>query len=712
MEKSVILLSSSSDDEDERLREAKKRKCMDAGKSSGAIHACRSDDEFRVLSDLSGYQNLAAMMAAEASMRRKNRNRRRRRKKKNKKIEFNPLEGMAVDTEKEGQQVDTVKTVETTEVVEKEPVLISENGMPQGLVADGAKEGTLMDTFEDVKMTKAFEAGDGVTPVIVIDLCLSSVEEDEVVADLSSSKSVGEMVAAEPILRKKKKRRRRKKEKRSAAQVEIIDVVKEGKQPYIVKAMETTKALKPESVPITENIGTQKLTVDAAKEEEQADTSKHVEKTKEIEDVVGIGSSIVIDLCLSSSEEDEVIRVLGGSRGVDEMLLAESIIDAAKGEQLEKIEAVETTKALETDSIPVTELIVPLSEAKQVDMGKGIEAVISCGTESVEIEDNVVLRQLLRKPRYFDPPESRWGMCRHCGEENHAAVNCTAQKRKKPCFVCGGLEHSGKRCKQGHHCFYCKGMGHIAKHCPEKHQGNNLSSEICLKCGDSGHDMWSCSSGYSPDDLKAIQCYVCQSVGHLCCSDFPDAGTKQVSCYNCGQSGHLGSGCPKSCEKASGSRSSTLCFRCGEEGHFARECKKYAKGEKTLGNLSTPQKPKKNRDSLGSKSAPQDLCKAPKKKKDQDKEGVGMIAGQSWWRDGRIANGPAYFFNREARSNVWVSPSLSTQKNQEISTFCAPGPFVRPQYPYEMFNHPPAGSSSQPYQPIFPTSWFGNFGSG
>ncbi|GFZ01528.1 zinc knuckle (CCHC-type) family protein [Actinidia rufa] len=66
----------------------------------------------------------------------------------------------------------------------------------------------------------------------------------------------------------------------------------------------------------------------------------------------------------------------------------------------------------------------------------------------VEISDNVVLRKLLRGPRYFDPPNSGWGTCYNCGEEGHTAVNCASAKRKKPCFVCGSLEHNAKQCKK------------------------------------------------------------------------------------------------------------------------------------------------------------------------------------------------------------------------------------------------------------------------
>lgn len=51
-----------------------------------------------------------------------------------------------------------------------------------------------------------------------------------------------------------------------------------------------------------------------------------------------------------------------------------------------------------------------------------------------------------RGPRYFDPPDSGWGACYNCGEEGHTTVNCTSGRRKKPCFVCGSLEHNAKQC--------------------------------------------------------------------------------------------------------------------------------------------------------------------------------------------------------------------------------------------------------------------------
>lgn len=56
--------------------------------------------------------------------------------------------------------------------------------------------------------------------------------------------------------------------------------------------------------------------------------------------------------------------------------------------------------------------------------------------------------------------------------------------------------------QQGQDCFISKGSEHLANDCPEMDQGNNLSSNICLRCGDSGHDLFSCGGDYLADDLK------------------------------------------------------------------------------------------------------------------------------------------------------------------------------------------------------------------
>ncbi|CAK9164425.1 unnamed protein product [Ilex paraguariensis] len=85
-------------------------------------------------------------------------------------------------------------------------------------------------------------------------------------------------------------------------------------------------------------------------------------------------------------------------------------------------------------------------EEDQAERGKAPVVNEFVETNPVEIADNIVLRKLLRGPRYFDPPDSGWGTCYNCGEEGHTTVNCTSAKRKRPCFVCGSLEHNAKQC--------------------------------------------------------------------------------------------------------------------------------------------------------------------------------------------------------------------------------------------------------------------------
>ncbi|XP_071710166.1 uncharacterized protein [Rutidosis leptorrhynchoides] len=103
----------------------------------------------------------------------------------------------------------------------------------------------------------------------------------------------------------------------------------------------------------------------------------------------------------------------------------------------------------------------------------------------------MLIIDLQRGPRYFDPPDNSWGNCYNCSEGGHTAANCTSAKRKKPCFVCGSFEHNVKECSKGKVCFICK----------------------------KGHEMITYKAKYSRDDLKCcshchrIHCYLYFSIG-------------------------------------------------------------------------------------------------------------------------------------------------------------------------------------------------------
>ncbi|XP_058105763.1 uncharacterized protein LOC131249171 [Magnolia sinica] len=333
-------------------------------------------------------------------------------------------------------------------------------------------------------------------------------------------------------------------------------------------------------------------------------------------------------------------------------------------------------------------------------------------TIAAERSDNVVLRKLLRGPRYFDPPDSRLETCYNCGEEGHIVANCTEEKRKKPCFVCGKFGHGARQCTQGQDCYICKRRGHLAKNCPEKHKGSTQNSKICLRCGDIGHDMLSCKNDYVLDDLEEIQCYICKKFGHLCCANIIDAGSREVSCYNCGQSGHTGLGCAKVRGEMNDAVSPTLCYKCGEEGHFARGCKNSAKSGWWIGEPSTPtQRLSKECRDLRFRSAPHDVGKVHKKKRKSIEGRKIMSSGKSKQRGGWLTDDPGEP-KRKAKMKGWTSPSTPAKKDHKLYNFTPDRHLSSSQSPFKKHKIVPGTSSSNasktPFKHGFSASRFSN----
>ncbi|XP_050242426.1 uncharacterized protein LOC126691375 isoform X11 [Quercus robur] len=518
----VILLSSSEDEKDE-VKKKKKRKY---------------EEEYKVVSDLTGFDNLRTMIEAEAEA--FNRRSRKNKKKKSRNINNQPETKMVGKAEK-------IIMVKMRQEIEKPIIFITSSE----------------DEDEDANNVKK-----------------KKYEEDyRVLSDMTSFDNLRAMIEAEAFRRRKKKRKRNKKHK----YINIIDALSDMQQSSDVQAVETTGELDAEAVEETymAEIAEKVISVMVDPEIEKPvmlkasskDEDANNMKKKKYEDEYRMISDLTsFDNLRAMYEAEALMRKRRESLKTKKeniVSCAEEVsVDAPKEvEQSDKVQAVPTAEELEIKSVEV-EMV---KEEKQSVTSEGLESSLLLEKESVEKNYKVLPRNLLWRARYFDPPY---------GEEFHTRGNCKGERQKRPCFICAGYGHSWKYCKQGQDCFVYKVRGPSAIDRPVRHQ--DPSSNICLRCGGKGHNMFSCWSEYSPDDLKEIQCYVCKNFGHLCCVDFLDLSPRHVSCYSCGQTGHLGPGssikeCTKSSGENSGSKSLTLCYRCGEGGHIARKCMNHVK---------------------------------------------------------------------------------------------------------------------------------------
>nr|XP_023920618.1 cingulin-like isoform X6 [Quercus suber] len=581
-EVSVILLSSSEDEKDEVKK--KKRKY---------------EEEYKVVSDLTGFDNLRTMIEAEAEAF----NRRSRKNKKKKKKGNNNNQPILQETKTVGK-AEKIIMVKMRQEIEK-PIIF---------ITSSEDEEEDEDEDEDANNVKK-----------------KKYEEDyRVLSDMTSFDNLRAMIEAEAFRRRKKKRKRNKKHK----YINIIDALSDMQQSSEVQAVETTGKLDAEaveetymaeraekviSVMVDPEIEKPVMLKASSKDEDANNTKK-----KKYEDEYRVISDLTsFDNLRAMYEAEALMRKKRESLKTKKeniVSCAEEVsVDAPKEvEQSDKVQAVPTAEELEIKSVEVdvtkevwqADIVkvvetTETSELIQVEMvQEEKQSVTSEGLESsLLLEKELVEKNYKRRARYFDPPY---------GEEFHTRGNCKGERQKRPCFICAGYGHSWKYCKKGQDCFVYKVRGPSAIDCPVRHQ--DPSSNICLRCGSKGHNMFSCWSEYSPDDLKEIQCYVCKNFGHLCCVDFLDLSPRHVSCYSCGQTGHLGPGssikeCTKSCGENSGSKSLVLCYRCGEGGHIARRCTNHVKlvQEATL----TQRPPWEGKNVMGSKSVPH-LYKAQK----------------------------------------------------------------------------------------------------
>ncbi|KAL1566159.1 hypothetical protein AAHA92_01798 [Salvia divinorum] len=209
---------------------------------------------------------------------------------------------------------------------------------------------------------------------------------------------------------------------------------------------------------------------------------------------------------------------------------------------------------------PIEELVIQALATEEERVGEydgNINNDYDINSERATRRQNLILKKLLRAPRYFDCPEST----RLANELSEDDDGGTANKGHKSCYICGDIDHSGNNCKKANACIICSGKGHLTKDCPNKNSELDSTPTLCLRCGNTGHDMFSCTHNYDSEDLKP---------GHLCCLDNKEEGPNKASCYRCGQPGHFGPECTK--PNITPFDFQLFCRKCKERGHSSTQC--------------------------------------------------------------------------------------------------------------------------------------------
>lgn len=331
-------------------------------------------DLYEKLNDLSGFENLKAMIEAEASLRTKKRDR-----KKKGKIELCAQENDNIDVDEWVQQLSEDEALKMVEASKLESLPISKIMEAQNQVIDAAKEDEGGGSGRTLETTGADDVGNSVE---VIHICSAPSEDDESTSDVRLERSVQD----------------------------------EG------EAMQTTKATGVES-----GVNSVEL---------------------EVIDIVSSSSEddgLVSDVSLGRSVENTVESVLTTkATGADDRVNSVPVIDEVDKSISDVISGRNVENTMPADPV--------VGEKKRKRRRKKTKIKAKDTTDDAregdDAKDNIVLRVLLRKPRYFDPPDWNVKTCSICGKENHTAESCNAQNQKKPCFLCGSPTHIWKYCRK------------------------------------------------------------------------------------------------------------------------------------------------------------------------------------------------------------------------------------------------------------------------
>ncbi|XP_030971418.1 uncharacterized protein LOC115991670 isoform X8 [Quercus lobata] len=479
----VILLSSSEDEKDEVKK--KKRKY---------------EEEYKVVSDLTGFDNLRTMIEAEAEA--FNRRSRKNKKKKGRNINNQPETKMVGKAEK-------IIMVKMRQEIEK-PIIFITSSEDE-------------DEDEDANNVKK-----------------KKYEEDyRVLSDMTSFDNLRAMIEAEAFRRRKKKRKRNKKHK----YINIIDALSDMQQSSDVQAVETTGELDAEAVE-----------VDAPKEVEQSDKVQAVPTAEELEI-----KSVEVDAPKEVEQSDKVQAV----PTAEELEIKSVEVDVTKEVwQADMVKVVETTKTWETELFQVE--MVKEEKQSVTSEGLESSLLLekeSVEKNYKVVPRNLLWRARYFDPSYGEEFHTR-GNCKGerqkrpcfiCAGYGHSWKYC---KKGQDCFVYKVRGPSAIDCPVRHQdpssniCLRCGGKGHNMFSCWSEYSPDDLKEIQCYVCKNFGH---LCCVDFLDLSPRHVSCYSCGQTGHLgpgssikeCTkSSGENSGSKSLTlCYRCGEGGHIARKC-------------------------------------------------------------------------------------------------------------------------------------------------------------------------
>ncbi|XP_044491989.1 uncharacterized protein LOC123215806 isoform X1 [Mangifera indica] len=530
------------------------------------------EDEYRIISDLSGFDNLKAMIEAEALVR-------RNKMEKKKKLEPLNQEDATANAANEKDELGKKEAVKIVEASKPGSVQVLEMIEPQNFVIDAVNEKEDASRITTGKTTKGIGIDDGVNSSELINPFLPSSRADRAISDVSCSRGIEDTVGA--AVGAREKRRRRKKSKRITEQNEEM------------RGNNSVKNIKMEN-PI--------ILIKSSEDEAEGDIKQMKWRSKGVEyriisDLRGFENLKAMIEAEALNQEDatanaakekdelgkeEAVEIVEASKPesvqMSEMIEPQNfVIDAMnEKEDASTITSVETTKGIGVDDgVNSSELIDPFLPSSGAD--RAISDV-SCSRGVEDMVGAVVVVKKKRRRRKKSKRRTEQNKVDAAKEEDDAKDNAVLRMLlRKPryfdptdwywvtCSICGKENHTEASCKvrkRKKACFLCGRFNHIWKYCRQGQDCfiRNRTDHLVNGCPETGQKI-------SP---SSIICLICRDSGHdmfSCQGDYSADDLKEIQCYICHKFGHLCCvGFPDTAQNQ------ISCYNCGESGHLGSEC--------------------------------------------------------------------------------------------------------------------------------------------